>query len=361
MKGILLSFVLLTISSPLLAQDHPEIRKLLAEYSRTWNTHEAASVIRFYAEDADVLSGGNLIRGRDAIEKTLSSEFAAVPKDAVLTLDVKAVRSLNPDYSMVDGAYRVGTHHLDSHNGEGSAGNFSMLVRHTDQRWTIVAFRLLNDPRALCLASSEALAPSARGTVPPEVTREVRGLGSAFTSDEKATIVRNLLESPKVAQRFRDHRTRALQVVEDGYPDEEKTPGGPTRRLASVVIFDYTAGETWRFAYDPEKSELVRERAIKGQPTPSQEERDEATRILRAESRLEPLLREGAVIEGGFTDSAPPGGNARDRYLQFLLLTKDRKDLMRFVVVDLTTQKVAAVLSSDRKPEKEKYAEEHKD
>lgn len=350
MKGILLSFAFLTISLPLFAQD-PEIRKLMAEYSQAWNTHEAAAVMRFYSEDADVLSGGNLIKGRAAIEKLLAREFAAVPKDAAITLDVKAVRSLTAGYSMVDGAYQVGTHHLDSHNGEGSSGNFSMLVRHTGQRWTIVAFRLFNDPRALCLAASEMLAPPGRGTVPPEPTRDVPGLGSAFTTEEKASIVRNLLASPKVSERFRDHRTRALQVVEDGYPDEEKTPGGPTRRLASVVIFDYTAGDTWRFAYDPQKSELVREQAIKGQPTPSQEERDEGTRILRAESRLEPLLREGAVIEGGFTDSAPPGGNARHRYLQFLLLTKDRKDLMRFVVVDLTAEKVAAVLSQDRKPE----------
>lgn len=42
-----------------------------------------------------------------------------MPKDAVVTLDVKAVRSLNAGYIMVDGAYHVGTHHLDSHNGEG--------------------------------------------------------------------------------------------------------------------------------------------------------------------------------------------------------------------------------------------------
>jgi hypothetical protein len=252
---------------------------------------------------------------------------------------------------MIDGVFQVGAHQIAAHNGEGSTGNFSMLLRRTGDRWLIVAFRLFNDPRALCLAASETLAPPGRGTAPQEPVREVPGLGAPFTAEESTDIVRKLLATPKIAERFRDHRTRPLQVVEDPYPDGEKTPGGPTRRLASVLIFDYTAGEAWRFAYDPGRSEIVREEALKGQPTPSQEERDEGARLLRAEAKLEPLFKEGAVIEGGFIDRAPPGGNARDRYLQFLLLSRDRQNLMRFVIVDLTTQKVAALLTADRAPQ----------
>ena len=119
MKKLAFACAVLVTCVPVFAQE-TEVRKTLEEYARAWSARSPGEIARFYSEDADLLTGGGKVRGPQAIERMHAREFAALPKDSSLTLDIDAVRLLKPDYAMVDGTYQIGKHGKIEHSGEDS-------------------------------------------------------------------------------------------------------------------------------------------------------------------------------------------------------------------------------------------------
>jgi len=164
---------------------------------------------------------------------------------------------------------------------------------------------------------------------------------SAFTPQERAQIVTQVLALPKVSVGMKDHRLTSLRVARESGDKE-----APPQRLASVVLFDYTTGKATRFVIATETGALVREQPLRGRPQASEEELEEARKIIEANVEHKRLLQAGGVLEGGLIVDGPPGAPALHRFLQIQVLTADRHRIQRLVVVDLTTGTI--VLSKEQ-------------
>lgn len=164
--------------------------------------------------------------------------------------------------------------------------------------------------------------------------------GDAFTDQERTQLIKKFLANPQVTRQTRNQRVRVLSLV-SALSDKEAT-NQQTRKLARILLFNYSTNKTTRYLVDASSGEVLKEESLPGQPPASAEEVQEAIRIIRANPELANLLRTGGVLEGGFIVDAPKGALPNNRYLQMQLLTSDRLNLQRWVTVDLTNGTIAS-------------------
>ena len=100
-------------------------------------------------------------------------------------------------------------------------------------------------------------------------------------------------------------------------------------------------GKATRFVIATETGALVREQPLRGRPQASEEELEEARRIIQTNEEHKRLLQAGGVLEGGLIVDGPSGAPSSHRFLQMQVLTADRRRIQRLVVVDLTTGTIA--------------------
>jgi uncharacterized protein (TIGR02246 family) len=73
------------------------IAQLDKDYEAAYNRGDANAVASFYTNDAEYVDeSGNVVNGRDGIDKLLGEEFSANP-GAKLQIDIEGVRVLSPD------------------------------------------------------------------------------------------------------------------------------------------------------------------------------------------------------------------------------------------------------------------------
>jgi hypothetical protein len=170
------------------------------------------------------------------------------------------------------------------------------------------------------------------------------GAGAAsdvFTKEELAKIKQQVVAHPKVAANHKGHRLQVLRVTKSA--GEEKVESGkPPRRLADVILYDHNSGRAERVLFDVARNDVLKAEQLSGVPSPGEEELQEAVRIVQADPELAKLLKAGGQITGGFLAGAPPGAPAHDRYVLMQVLTPDRRDIERSVVVDLSSGTIAS-------------------
>jgi hypothetical protein len=158
----------------------------------------------------------------------------------------------------------------------------------------------------------------------------------SFIRDERARLSEQALAHLKRSPAVKDQRLRVLGIKR--LPPEK---GAAQRPLASVLVFNYSQGKATRLVIDSLNGAVLREERLRGRPQPSEEERQEARQVIRADPEHARLLEAGGVLEGGFVVDAPKRQSMRDRFLQFQILTSDREGLKRLVIVNLTTGIIA--------------------
>jgi hypothetical protein len=140
--------------------------------------------------------------------------------------------------------------------------------------------------------------------------------------------------------RARNQRLRILSVTLA--PDDKATTGGLVGvHIASIVLFNYTVGKAVRLLVDASTGEILTEEPIRGRPQPSEEEIQEAAKIIKQNPALGRMLQDGSILEGGFIADGPIGTPQRHRFIQMHVLTSNRRTLQRLVVVDLTSGTIA--------------------
>lgn len=159
--------------------------------------------------------------------------------------------------------------------------------------------------------------------------------GLPFTSQEQTQIINRFLANPRMVERMRNQRVRVLSLV-SGLTDKETTAPRSASRIARAVVFNYSTGNATRFMLDAASGEVLREEPLRGRPQASQEEIQEAMRIIQANPELARLLQTGGILEGGFIVDGPIGAPPRNRYIQMQVLTSDRSRIQKLVSVDLT-------------------------
>jgi hypothetical protein len=166
--------------------------------------------------------------------------------------------------------------------------------------------------------------------------------GAPLTAEDKAAIVSAVLAHPQLAA-TREQKVKALSVfTEDATKPSPK--GAAPSRQATVIFFNYTQNRAIRVQVNIATGVVSAPEDLPGRPTPSVEEIEEASRIIRSDPRHAELLQTG-VLEGGFVVD-PPGaagaGTAQGRFMQFHILSSDRTSIQRVVYVNLTTGAIAA-------------------
>ncbi len=152
------------------------------------------------------------------------------------------------------------------------------------------------------------------------------------TSVEQRRLADEAVRSDAARNVVREGRVRVLHVY-CAEPDKE------TRRNVLVaVVYNYTANFATRVTLDPASRRVTGGERIAGQPQSSEEERQEALRLVREK------LNFGAdiVLEGGFIVDPPEGAPRDGRYIQLQVLSPDRWKLLEFITVDLSRGVVAA-------------------
>ncbi len=173
-----------------------------------------------------------------------------------------------------------------------------------------------------------------------EATSSSNQLGVPFTSQERTQIANKLLANPQLAPRMKNHRIRVLSVVST--TGEKATNGQrPGKRLASVLLFNYSTNKATRFLVDPTNGAVLSQEELRGRIRASEEELQEAMRIIQANREHASLLQAGGILEGGFIVDGPKGA-PDNRYIQMQLLTADRRSIQRVVVIDLTKGTIAS-------------------
>jgi uncharacterized protein (TIGR02246 family) len=83
--------------------DSAAIRRLFAEFDRSFSRHDARGVAMTFSEDADFTNmRGMHRRGRMAIEQWMAGLFAGVLRDTRRTDTVRSIRFLTPRLAAVD-------------------------------------------------------------------------------------------------------------------------------------------------------------------------------------------------------------------------------------------------------------------
>jgi hypothetical protein len=181
------------------------------------------------------------------------------------------------------------------------------------------------------------------GERPPLALADVR----PFTNDEKSAIVGSLMNADQVRPLVSGQRVRAISVASE---DEKTSDGQLGRRLAKVVFLNYGTGAAFAVVADADTRQVLEVQPMRGRPQSSREERAEARALVEQDPALGPLLRQGAVLEGGFVVDPPPGTPTVGRYLEFHVLSADRTRFEREVIVDVASQRVVASREYQRRP-----------
>jgi hypothetical protein len=125
--------------------------------------------------------------------------------------------------------------------------------------------------------------------------------------------------------------------------DEFVKVDGVEHRNRVELFFDYTQGVAREVVYDSAGAR-VSDRAVPGQPRPTEEEIAEAIAIVRADRVIGGMIaRVKAVPDGGFilTEAEGKACGPRSRCLHVFWLSPDRAGLVRWTVVDLVKQAIA--------------------
>jgi hypothetical protein len=124
--------------------------------------------------------------------------------------------------------------------------------------------------------------------------------------------------------------------------DPLKTPQGDVWRRVELV-YDYAQAAAFERVYTMEGRLVRNRRIVVNPPAPSQEEIEEAFRIVRADVEMARILqRFGGHLEGGFLieegRGKPCGPGARCLLIQ--ILSPDRTGLVRVMGIDLVRRTI---------------------
>jgi hypothetical protein len=169
--------------------------------------------------------------------------------------------------------------------------------------------------------------------------------GRPFTPEEKAQLAARLLAPSRAAGKTTPQRRKVISVTTPA--DTEASPRARGRRLARLVVFNHGEGKAATLVVDASTTEVLAREPIRGRPQASEEERQDAIKIIRRDPELERLVQANAIFEGGFIVDGPRGAPPKNRFLQLQLLTPDRLHLQRTVTVDLTAETIVSSKTGD--------------
>jgi uncharacterized protein (TIGR02246 family) len=131
----------------------PEIQaiaQLDKDYEAAYNRGDANSVAAFYTNDAEYVDeGGNVVSGRNAIEKLLAEEFITNP-GTKLEIDAEGVRLLSPDVLVEKGIATIAS----TDGSQGASRYVAVYLKHAGN-WKISQLTQTTAPASSAQASKQ--------------------------------------------------------------------------------------------------------------------------------------------------------------------------------------------------------------
>ena len=158
-----------------------------------------------------------------------------------------------------------------------------------------------------------------------------------LTAAAREQFAQRAITHSELPERAAGHRLVPIRVTAQSAGDSPET----ARTTIDVVVFDHTALEARRIAFDPATNRLLLNERLTGRPQRSDDEMADAIAIVRRDRVLRGLLDAGAALDGGFIVDDP--GGSRRRMIQLKMMRGDRRALLRSIVVDLTRGQIASI------------------
>jgi uncharacterized protein (TIGR02246 family) len=130
------------------ATDRAAIRRVFAEFDRTFNSHDARAMAMTFTPEADFTNMyGVYRRGRKGIEQRMAPLFQGRLRDARRTDTVRSIRFLTPNLAAVDAdSVITGTRAADGSATPPRKGLMTVILRKLDGRWRITIFHEVQYP-----------------------------------------------------------------------------------------------------------------------------------------------------------------------------------------------------------------------
>ncbi len=114
----------------------PAITRALADSAAGWNAGDLNRFMAAYKRSPDItyISGGEVVRGFEAIRARYAGRFASGGDKGQLAIDILDARPAGPGY-----AYVIGRYHLHRAAGAELSGITTLLFEHVGTGWLIVA------------------------------------------------------------------------------------------------------------------------------------------------------------------------------------------------------------------------------
>jgi uncharacterized protein (TIGR02246 family) len=117
--------------------DEESIRKRAAAYAKSYGEGNAAAVAGHFTADAEyVTDEGDVLRGREAIERALAESFQETPGQK-LDVKIESIRFIGPGLAVEDGTAVV-----NSAKGEvASRSHYTAVLQKNDGQWLLASVR----------------------------------------------------------------------------------------------------------------------------------------------------------------------------------------------------------------------------
>jgi uncharacterized protein (TIGR02246 family) len=130
------------------AADQAAIRRVFADFDRSFNRHDARAMAMTFAPDADFTNMyGVYRRGREGVEQWMTPLFQGRLRDSRRTDAVRSIRFLTPNLAAVDAnSVITGTRAADGSVAPPRKGLMTVILRKLDGRWRIAIFHEVEFP-----------------------------------------------------------------------------------------------------------------------------------------------------------------------------------------------------------------------
>jgi uncharacterized protein (TIGR02246 family) len=125
------------------SNDEQIIRNMVTDAIRRFNAGDLSAIREFWDEDADYVSvGGQVIRGRDALEGFVAQMLKASDTRPTETATIEQVRFIASNVAIVDGSWTItGARDASGNELPPLQGRGVEIVRKQHDQWRFVATR----------------------------------------------------------------------------------------------------------------------------------------------------------------------------------------------------------------------------
>lgn len=116
------------------------IKKIVADFSNGWNTHDAHAMCTSIAEQVEWVNWrGEPLGTRQEVEEEHAKLFADLYKNSHRTDEVKSIKYISPELAVVDDYWSMtGAKKRDGSDWPYRAGLYSFLMAKQNGRWMVI-------------------------------------------------------------------------------------------------------------------------------------------------------------------------------------------------------------------------------